>query len=256
MEFAAVARQSAYEAIVAQIESAIDSGELRPGDRLPSERQLMEQFRVSRPTVREAMRVLQATGVLAVHAGDPRGPEVLAYSPQVFRKAFTRLTVAGSHSRIELLQFRIMLESTGSQLAAYNRTDDDIDRMERALHAIGIAAADNSASIGVATDAFQATIRRAAHNELIEITGSVLTGVMRDLIDSSLTDAADRAERVQGAQRYASALMAAIVDHDGPLAARLVRQGIHAYYHDVLAVDEQEQLAVMIGETLDPRSAG
>jgi GntR family transcriptional regulator, transcriptional repressor for pyruvate dehydrogenase complex len=57
MAFRQHQRQRAHEALVAQIEDSISAGELKPGDRLPSERELVEQFGVSRPTVREALRV-------------------------------------------------------------------------------------------------------------------------------------------------------------------------------------------------------
>ena len=60
-----------HQTIVHQIEGAIARGDIRPGERLPSERELIEQFGASRPTVRQALRVLEA-GAGAVPA---RGPE-------------------------------------------------------------------------------------------------------------------------------------------------------------------------------------
>ncbi|MGI8717025.1 MAG: FadR/GntR family transcriptional regulator, partial [Lapillicoccus sp.] len=65
------------QGIVEQVEQALASGELRPGQRLPSERELVVQFGASRSTVREALRVLESTGVVRSRPGDPHGPEVL-----------------------------------------------------------------------------------------------------------------------------------------------------------------------------------
>ncbi|MGA9925356.1 MAG: GntR family transcriptional regulator, partial [Isosphaeraceae bacterium] len=67
----------AHEAVLAQLQRKILKGELAPGDRLPSEREMMETFGVSRPTVREALRVAESLGLVAVRHGDPGGPQVL-----------------------------------------------------------------------------------------------------------------------------------------------------------------------------------
>ena len=76
----------AYQRIVEQVEEALARGDLRPGQRLPSERELVAQFEVSRSTVREALRVLESNGVVRSRPGDPNGPEVLPFSPAALRK--------------------------------------------------------------------------------------------------------------------------------------------------------------------------
>ena len=249
MEFQTIGRQSAHEAIVEQIERAVDDGRLRPGDRLPSERRLMEQFGVSRPTVREAMRVLQATGVVAAHPGDPRGPEILAYSPAVFEKSLTRLAGVDTMSRVEILQFRIVIEANGSLLAAHNRTDDDL-RDIRAAHRELRAAADRAdGGFGAAADSFQAAIRRASHNQLVAVTGGVLAGVVRTLIDRRLADEPDVRRRLRASEGYATAVLDAIADRDGRAAAREVTLGIRAYYAGHLDPAERNQLTLLAEET-------
>ena len=70
----------AYQRIVEQVEDALVRGELAPGQRLPSERELVTQFAVSRSTVREALRVLESNGVVRSRPGDPNGPEILPFS--------------------------------------------------------------------------------------------------------------------------------------------------------------------------------
>ncbi|BBG03294.1 MULTISPECIES: FadR/GntR family transcriptional regulator [Pseudonocardia] len=249
MEFETISRQSAHEAIVERIERAVDEGLLRPGDRLPSERRLMEQFGVSRPTVREAMRVLQATGVVAAHPGDPRGPEILAYSPAVFEKSLARLAAVDTMSRVEILQFRVVIEANGSLLAAHNRTEDDLREIRAAHRELQAAAERADGGFGAAADSFQAAIRRASHNQLVSITGGVLAGVVRALIDRRLADETDVRRRLRASERYASAVLAAIVAGDGPTAAREVTLGIHAYYAGHLDPAEQDQLALLLGET-------
>ena len=64
-----VATPRAFEAILGQFKEAIARGALRPGDRLPAERELAERFEASRASVREALRVLETLGIVGTSAG-------------------------------------------------------------------------------------------------------------------------------------------------------------------------------------------
>ena len=77
LRFEKVRSARAHERIVEQLENRILSGKLTPGERLPSERALMTTFQVSRPTVREALRVAESMGLISIRHGDPGGPKVL-----------------------------------------------------------------------------------------------------------------------------------------------------------------------------------
>lgn len=81
LQFQPVQPVRAYQRIVEQIEEALSRGDLVPGQRLPSERELVTQFAVSRSTVREALRVLESNGMVRSRPGDPNGPEILPFSP-------------------------------------------------------------------------------------------------------------------------------------------------------------------------------
>jgi GntR family transcriptional repressor for pyruvate dehydrogenase complex len=72
----AVEKKRAYEDVVAQIRALIDDGRLKQGDQLPTERELSETFRVSRATIREAIRTLESTKLVQSRQGD--GTYVLA----------------------------------------------------------------------------------------------------------------------------------------------------------------------------------
>src|SRR4051812_44930054 len=108
MRFEPVAPVRAYERVVEQIEQAVVSGALKPGERLPSERELMTQFGVGRSTVREALRVLQAAEMIRSRPGDPRGPEVLAASPVALHRSMHRLARADHVGLAGLLPFPVI----------------------------------------------------------------------------------------------------------------------------------------------------
>jgi GntR family transcriptional regulator, transcriptional repressor for pyruvate dehydrogenase complex len=121
--FEAVSSRRTFEEAVEQIAEKIKSGDLHIGDRLPSERELAAQMRISRPTLREAVRTLAEAGVLDVRRGQSGGifvsseliPRELVRSRQAIRVS----EVAG------VLEARRLLEPRVAQLAAVHATEDD-----------------------------------------------------------------------------------------------------------------------------------
>jgi GntR family transcriptional regulator, transcriptional repressor for pyruvate dehydrogenase complex len=121
--FEPVASRRTFEEAVEQIAEKIKSGDLHIGDRLPSERELAAQMRISRPTLREAVRTLAEAGVLDVRRGQSGGifvsseliPRELVRSRQAIRVS----EVAG------VLEARRLLEPRVAQLAAVHASEDD-----------------------------------------------------------------------------------------------------------------------------------
>ena len=116
--FARVRSTRAHEHIVEQLQRLILSGKLAPGSRLPSERAMMIEFQVSRPTVREALRVAESMGLIAVRHGDPGGPKVLGTPSVGITRVFDSLLDAGCTSALELLEMRVVLDSSAAALAS------------------------------------------------------------------------------------------------------------------------------------------
>ncbi len=241
--FGAVRRSRAYEGIVEQIEEALRTGALRPGDRLPSEREMVQQFSVSRPTVREAMRVLESSGLVASRPGDPRGPLITPYSSAELQKSMTRLANLDTISRLELLQFRVTMEGSACRLAAVHRTEEELVVMRWAAHRLQEIADGGEGCFGRAVMDYHASIRRAARNKLIEVCGNVVAEVMGEVIDSRLLRDPGRKKRLQRSAGHAQLIIDAIAAHKGPVAAELARSGIVEYYVGDLNADERAQLA-------------
>ena len=242
MKFIPVQKVNAYESIVEQIETGIQNGTLKPGDRLPSERQLMTDFSVSRTTVREALRVLQVTGMVATKPGDPRGPVITTYSPHVLEKSMTRLASLDTVSRVERLQFRLVLEGNACLLAAEFRTDEELLEIEAARDRLIAVAADENGQFGAGVNDFHASIRKASHNQLIEICGNIVGGVMGEMIDKRLVNEPDRARRLKNSSDNASELVEAIRLQRPLEAATIVKRNIYNYYADDLDPQEAERL--------------
>ncbi|MFD0477067.1 FadR/GntR family transcriptional regulator [Nonomuraea thailandensis] len=232
----------AYERIVEQIEEAVESGALAPGGRLPSERELMVQFSVSRSTVREALRVLQARGLVRSRPGDPNRAEVLPFSPAALHKSMTTLARVAELSLGELVQFRMVLDGSAVLLAARLRTEEQLAEMGEAVAAMRAAADQDEEAFGAADVAFHDAVARAGGNKLIQVCTDVVRSIVLKLIADRIAAAPDREELMRRSIRHHEEVIAAVRAGDGPLAARLSRKAMYDYYAGY--VDEGERSAL------------
>lgn len=243
--FEPVARVRTYERVVEQIEQAVFTGQLPPGSHLPSERDLVAQFGVSRSTIREALRVLESNGMIQSRAGDQRGPQVLAVSPENLHKSMSRLART-SMSLGELLQFRMLLEGSAYLLAAQLRTPAELIEMETALAAMTSAADEDPELFSAADVAFHDAVARATRNKLIVVCSDVVRGVVLDLISDRLAHTDDQRALMLSYLQHHTEVLQAIRDRDGELASRLARQALHDSYAPYLPEAERAMLSPLL----------
>jgi GntR family transcriptional regulator, transcriptional repressor for pyruvate dehydrogenase complex len=155
--------RATHHDVVGQLTSAIQLGELRFGDRLPSERALAEQFGVSRATVRKASQVLADVGVLEVRSG--HGPNSGIYVRSDVVPA--SLTASAQELPLEeiagVLEARRVLEPRVAQLAGFLATPEDLNELERIIEAQRDVA-DDTMSVRGLDASFHLAIARATHN--------------------------------------------------------------------------------------------
>ena len=124
-------RRSLSDHIVEQIAALIARGTLKPGDRIPSEKQLCEQFGVGRTSVREALRSLSVMGVLEPHMGD--GTFVASNAGRFLERSFHWGLLLNPKLVEDLIETRLMLESHTAFLAATKAAQAELDRMAEAI---------------------------------------------------------------------------------------------------------------------------
>lgn len=127
-----VETQRASEAIYEQIKELIIQGQLKPGDRLPSERSLMELMGRSRPTVREALRMLEREGFIHTVPGGS-GAVVQRLSTDIVAQSLDTMLQVGRVSLTELGEFRLHNDVAVARWAAQRRTQKDIDALGACL---------------------------------------------------------------------------------------------------------------------------
>jgi DNA-binding FadR family transcriptional regulator len=124
-----------YEEVLKQLREAILSGQYRSGEKLPSERELSEQFQVSRVVIREAIRVLELRGFVALRQGPSGGAFVAELSLQQLSGAFQDLFLTNKLSAKELVQVRLHIEPEITRLAALRASKTSRERLEQAYKA-------------------------------------------------------------------------------------------------------------------------
>lgn len=127
----------AYKQVADQLRSLVVGGELGPGERLPNESDLSSAFRVSRSTVREALRVLASQNLLTTSRGVGGGSFVAHPAPEQVREfletSLGLLSGTGALSGEELLEARELLEVPAARLAAQRRSVADLESLQLAL---------------------------------------------------------------------------------------------------------------------------
>jgi GntR family transcriptional repressor for pyruvate dehydrogenase complex len=121
--------------VTGQLKQSILLGHFKTGDRLPSERELAEQFRVRRVAIREALRVLENAGFIMTRQGVTGGAFVTDLSFKTLVNAFLDLFMAEKISIPELYQVRLLVEPEVARLAAQRVTPEYAERLEKSLKA-------------------------------------------------------------------------------------------------------------------------
>jgi len=115
VEVIRVSRKRSYEQIVEQIRQQILSGKLKPGDRLPSTRELAEKFSVGRSSMREALSALKAMGLVDIRQGE--GVTVRKFSADQMEIRLPAVLMS-KEAILELLEARKALETSNARIAA------------------------------------------------------------------------------------------------------------------------------------------
>jgi DNA-binding FadR family transcriptional regulator len=235
-----------YERIVEQIEDALARGELRPGQRLPSERELVVQFGTSRATVREALRVLESNGVVRSRPGDPQGPEVLPYTTGGLEKQMRRLARTDQLTLSQLLVSRMMLDSTANRLAATLRSPEQLTQMESAIEGMRAAIDEGYTAFSEADFAFHEAIAEASGNMLIQVGNSVVRDTVLSLISDKIAHARQAKALMRTSLGHHEQVLAAIRAGDATAAANASLNSLYDYYASYVPRRERQALAALL----------
>lgn len=185
-DYSPIKKQRVSDIIVDKISHSIKNGDLKPGEKLPSERELSNYFSVSRGAVREAISVLEAKGILEVRPGvgvfviETSGSELFRLMNEMFRKKREQL--------IEVLELRQGVEAQAAYLAAQRRTQSDLEEMKRRLNLLEEEI--NKGGIATKEDFdFHFAIFKASHNSMMIHTLQLISEAYVRALNEGRTEA-------------------------------------------------------------------
>ena len=166
MPFQKIEPEKLAHAVERQIEHLILQGILRPGERLPSERELSERLGVSRPSLREAIAALQDTGLLSTRAG--AGVFVADVLGSAFSPALVRLFSRNEQAVFDYLAFRADLEGVAAARTARLGSDADLEVINSIFQSMAAAHEKRNPSLEAELDVeFHMAIIEASHNVIM-----------------------------------------------------------------------------------------
>ena len=167
-----------YEQIVQQIEESIRKGALKAGDQLPAERELAEQFGVSRTAVREAVKALREKGLVEAYPG--KGTFITSETSNTIRITLDRMIKTGQlEGTLQLVEVRAILEPEIAALAATRASEETIKEMREAVRVMDEARDDPEAYIEADLD-FHLALADAAANPIILSLIDSIVAVLRE----------------------------------------------------------------------------
>jgi GntR family transcriptional regulator, transcriptional repressor for pyruvate dehydrogenase complex len=217
------------------IKALIVSGDLGSGDALPAERDLAVRLGISRPSVREAIRVLTAMNVVEPRHGG--GTYVTSLDPRLLARPINFLLQIEPRTFLHLFEVRQVLEVAAARLAAPKMTDELVAELQELSDA---------AAAALRSPARYSELDFELHTKIIEATGNPIYLSLYESIADLLLESRRRTVRTPGVRHQAHddhrAIVAALRDRDPEGAARAMQkhlEGMRKVLDDMLAREEQ-----------------
>ena len=228
----------AFEVVLGWVDAQILEGRLTVGDQLPAERELATSLDVSRAAVREAVRTLQAQGVVqsSVGAGAAGGTRLTSVPSRALSRLL-RLHVALANFPVpDVIEVRIALERLSVRLASRNASPGDLADARRALEVMADPSIDRQA-FNDADTAFHVALATAAGNRLATDLTVAIRESMRLPILDRFREARGWDDIVDGLRSDHAAIFAAVERRDAQEAERLVEAHIRSAWQALTPAD-------------------
>jgi len=211
-------KRKASELVAEDIANHIIAEDIPEGTVLTSEKDMIESYGVGRNTVREALRLLEARGVITIKTGPGGGPVVRRPRNDDLSESLTLILQFANASLADVLKAREALEPVLAQLAAKDINNEQLDELEQTIHAMRNNIDDHNIFLKQ---------NRIFHNLIAHASGTI---VLRVFVDTLVSLAGGGAVNIRHSERRRHAVIAAhqqIIDalrkHDGEAAAASMR---------------------------------
>jgi GntR family transcriptional repressor for pyruvate dehydrogenase complex len=221
MQFKPVERNSLVQSVVEQLLDQIKNGSLAPGDRLPSERELMHLLKVGRSTIREALRSLAMLNLVDLRPGQGSFVKEMGLGSVINADLLSALM--DRNRTADLVEMRRMIEPPAMELAAARATEEELSKLYELLrrgdelHEMGKSSAEVSAQL---------------HVEMVRCTHNGVLAMVMESVFGLLTERGAQLEHLEGFHEWETLhhreLVDALATRDGHLAHRLMLRHLDA----------------------------
>lgn len=232
----AIKKTRIHEEVVSQVHELIKEGRFKAGDQLPSERELAETFKVSRTSVREALRALETQGLVISKTG--MGNFVADLPIESLVAPLARMLIEEKNALADVFELRKLIEPQIASLAAERASAEDVARMKLLLKKQREQVERGATGVDADTELHFA-IGQATQNHAIE---KLVSGLL-DVLSHSREESLQTSGRRQASIDSHLAIVAAIEKHDQTKAREAMRYHIEQVEQNVL-LSRKEQSAV------------
>lgn len=218
--------------LLKDIEADLRSGKIKVGDRLPGERTLAETYGISRASVREAIRILDAMGVLRSSVGSgPTSGAIVISDPSAGLSSALRLHVASNRLPVaDIVQTRVLLETWTARAGADRAGgDEDLEQAAQLLHAMDDPEMDR-ATFHELDARFHVALSSLAGNAVVATMMESLSGAIVGYVKGAMEAMEAWPDVLAVLRTQHHGIFDAVQAHDGELAARLLREHIEWFY--------------------------
>jgi len=231
----AIKKKRIYEDVVSQIHELIKDGRLKAGDQLPSERELAETFKVSRTSVREALRALETQGLMVTRTG--MGTFVADLPTESLVELLAKLLIEAKDALADIFEMRKLIEPQIAALAAERASKSDIEGMREILKkqrdqiSQGVMAVEADAE-------FHFSIGQATQNQALQ---KLVSGLM-ELLSHSREESLQTPGRSEDSLASHERILSAIENHDRNGARKAMLNHIEKVEQNIISDKDKLQV--------------
>jgi GntR family transcriptional repressor for pyruvate dehydrogenase complex len=211
------------ERIARQIKDTILNGAMKSGDRLPPERELVERFQASRISIREALKNLEASGLLTIKPGS--GVFVSEVNSKPLSESLASILRIKRVSMSELSEARMILEPNIAKLACERMTPEDLLKLEENI-AGALRIVKSNVSARVKNIEFHSLLAESTHNSVLTLTVRTLLDVLQEMSFEVIDDSPPGVEIASQTVRYHKKILEALKARDAEKVFELMRKHI------------------------------
>ncbi len=231
----AVKKTRIYEDVVSQIHELIKDGRLKAGDQLPSERELAETFKVSRTSVREALRALETQGLMVTRTG--MGTFVADLPTESLVELLAKLLIEAKDALADVFEMRKLIEPQIASLAAERASKSDIEGMREILKKQRDQISQGVMAVEADTE-FHFSIGQATQNQALQ---KLVSGLM-ELLSHSREESLQTPGRSEDSLASHERILSAIENHDRNGARKAMLNHIEKVEQNIISDKDNVQV--------------